>query len=387
MGTPAGGKPDASAFLELVGDYHVGVYGRVEVVRARLRPGVIGTDPEVRAALKAWGGQAWVDDAPFQPEIVLVRPVAAAPDRWALYVGMFLLTLLTTMAAGAFHQDLDPVGTRFLSLGGLALPYPTRIDLRTLWIGASFALPFLAILFCHEAGHYVAARKHRIPVTPPFFIPFPPWFSIVGTLGAFIRIKGPTVRRTELLDVAVAGPLASFLLSIPALLIGLSLSRMSAVPAADVAAPFMVGFAGSTIRLGDGVLLHACGSLMFGESFGSAPIFLHPLAFAGWLGLFVTALNLMPLGQLDGGHILYGLFRHPGQEWAARAFLLVLIPLGWFWWGWWLWGIGALAVNRGRLRHPPVLLPNVPLPRGRRLLGWFAILIFFLTFVPMPLAL
>ena len=381
MSPTESGKPDTSAFLSLVGYYHIGVYGRVEIVRARLLPGVRGTDPEVLAALRAWGGQAYVDEVDSEAEVVLVRPIVDRRDRWIFYAAMFLITLVTTMAAGAFQQGVDPMRL----VGNPWVPLPSGLSPRALWVGAVFAIPFLGILLGHESGHYLAARKHRIPVTPPCFIPFPPWYSIVGTLGAFIRIKGPTVRRSELLDVAATGPVVSFLLSIPVLVIGLGLSRAT-FGQVDPATPFLIYFGGNAVRIGDGPLLHLLGRLIFPGAFGSVPIVLHPLAFAGWLGLFVTALNLMPLGQLDGGHILYCLWSQPGQLRAAWVFVLVLVPLGTLWWGWWLWGGGALLVNRGRLRHPPVLLPNVPLDPTRRLVARLAILIFFLTFVPVPLA-
>jgi Zn-dependent protease len=384
MGPPEPGKPDASAFLSLVGDYRIGVYGGVEIIRARLLPGVSGSDPAVLAALESWGGQAFVDTEVSEPEVVLVRPIAQKREPWLLYVATFLLTLFTTMAAGAFQQDLDPVGLRPFTSWEIALP--TGVNLRALWAGAIFALPFMGILLCHEFGHYFAAKRHKIPVTPPCFIPFPPWYSIVGTLGAFIRIKGPTVRRSELLDVAVWGPIASFFLSIPVLLIGLWLSQPAIGPTPALT-PFVVRFGYTNVWLGDGPLLHLLGMLVFPGQFGLGPIVLHPLAFVGWLGLFVTALNLMPLGQLDGGHILYCLWTQPGQERAARVFVLLLIPLGWYWWGWWLWGGGALLVNRGRLAHPPVLLPNAPLDARRRLVARLAILAFLLTFVPVPVSL
>jgi hypothetical protein len=384
MGPPETGKPDASAFLGLVGDYRIGVYGRVEIIRARLLPGVNGTDPEVLDALRSWGGQAYVDHAPDEPEVVLVRPIAQEREPWLLYVVMFLLTLLTTLAAGAFQQDLDPVGLRPFTQWEIALP--TGVNLRALWAGAIFAVPFLGILLCHESGHYFAAKKHRIPVTPPCFIPFPPWYSIVGTLGAFIRIKGPTVRRSELLDVAAWGPAASFVLSIPVFLVGLWLSHPAIGPH-DPFTPFVVRFGYTNVWLGDGLLLHLLSSLVFPGQLALGPIVLHPLAFVGWLGLFVTALNLMPLGQLDGGHILYCLWTQPGQERAARVFVLLLLPLGWFWWGWWLWGGGALLVNRGRLAHPPVLLPDVPLDPKRRLVARLAVVVFLLLFVPIPVSL
>jgi membrane-associated protease RseP (regulator of RpoE activity) len=153
-----------------------------------------------------------------------------------------------------------------------------------------------------------------------------------------------------------------------------------------VAAPFFIRFGGELVWLGTTPLLQLLG-WVFVPDFGSDPVLLHPLAFAGWLGLFVTALNLMPLGQLDGGHILYSLWDQRGQERAARIFLLVLLPLGLLWWGWWVWGVAALLVNRGRLRHPPVLQPLVPLDPRRRRLARFAILMFFITLPPVPLAL
>ena len=380
------GKPDASAFLGVVGDYHIGHYGAVEVVRARLHPELRGNDPEVLEALAAWGGEVHVEDDEDGANVVLIRPTESARDRWWVHVALLLATLLTTLAAGALLQGVDPVRTVFYPIGKSSLlPVPTGIDPRALWRGALFALPFLGILLAHESGHYLAARRHRVPVTLPFFIPFPPWYSLVGTLGAFIRIKGPTVRRSVLLDIAAAGPLASFLLSLPAFLIGLALSEPAA-GTASAATPFMIRFASESVHIGNGPLLHVLGLLYFPDTFGSVPILLHPLAFAGWLGMFITALNLLPLGQLDGGHILYCLWGRPRQVRAARLFVVALVPLGLVWWGWWLWGGAALLVNRGRLSHPPVLQPTRPLDPLRALAAYAAILIFFLTFVPIPLS-
>jgi hypothetical protein len=389
-GTP--GKPDANEgtevdrgrIFELAADYRIAVQGDAEVVRARLLPGLGGDDPQVRAALAAWGGESYVQDDQWGTEVILMRPIEGAPPtRWRLHFWLFVLTAFTTLAAGALMQGVDPLRTLYLAGGWLGVP--TAVNGRGLWQGASFAFPFLAILLCHESGHYFAARRHKIPVTPPYFLPMPPFLSLVGTMGAFIRIKGPTVRRSVLFDVGAAGPYASFLLSIPVLLVGFALSGPVARQS-DLATPFFVRFAGETIWLGNAPLIHLLGSLYFPD-LGGAAILLHPLAFAGWLGLFVTALNLMPLGQLDGGHILYSLWDQPGQERAARAFVLLLIPLGMLWWGWWVWGAAALLVNRGRLRHPPVLQPLVPLDPRRRRLAWFAILIFFLTLPPIPIAL
>jgi len=387
------GKADASLhaevdrgrIFELASDYRIAVQGEAELVRARLLPGLGGDDPQVRAALAAWGGEAYVQEDDWGTEVVLMRPIEGAPPtRWRVHFWLFVLTAFTTLAAGALMQGIDPLRTRFLAGGWIGVP--TTVNGRALWQGATFALPFLAILLVHESGHYFAARRHKIPVTPPYFLPIPPWISLVGTLGAFIRIKGPTVRRSVLFDVGAAGPYASFLLSIPVLLVGLALSEPVAREA-TLATPFFVRFDVQTVVwLGNAPLLHLLGSLFF-PGFGSEAVLLHPIAFAGWLGLFVTALNLMPLGQLDGGHILYALWDQPGQERAAHVFLLVLFPLGLLWWGWWVWGVAALLVNRGRLRHPPVLQPLAPLDPRRRRLARFAILIFFLTLPPLPIAL
>ena len=200
-----------------------------------------------------------------------------------------------------------------------------------------------------------------------------------------IRLQGPTVRRAGLFDIGAAGPVASFLLSVPLLAVGLGLSEV--VPAeSSLTAPFLVQFVGQPVWLGSGLLTSGM-ALMFGpEGALSGALVLHPLAFAGWLGLFVTALNLLPIGQLDGGHVLYALLRD-GQRRPARIFLLALIPLGFLWWGWWAWAALLAVLHRGKLVHPPVLQPAPEVGRFRSVLGWALVLVFFLTFVPVPLAL
>lgn len=252
-------------------------------------------------------------------------------------------------------------------------------------MGASFALPLMGVLLAHEMGHYLAALHHRVRATLPFFIPFPAYYSVVGTLGAFIRIKSPTVRRPILFDVGVAGPLASFALSVPILLVGLTLST-PVVGSPELLTLFVVRFAGEPILIGTGLVSGGLAALALPGTFGEMPILLHPVAFAGWLGLFVTALNLLPFGQLDGGHVLYALA--PGwQATAGRLFLGALLPLGVLWWGWWLWGGVALLLSRRRVAHPPVLQEMVGLGRRRQILAWVAIVIFFLSFCPIPVRL
>ena len=191
------------------------------------------------------------------------------------------------------------------------------------------------------------------------------------------------MRRASLFDIGASGPVASFLVSIPLLIVGLMLSETVSGPA-SLSTPFVVRFAGETVWIGNTPLAHLLATWVLPEAAGSAPIVLHPLAFAGWLGHFLTALNLLPLGQLDGGHILYALLGER-QETAARIFLVALLPLGFLWWGWWFWGAAAYLVNRGRLLHPPVLQPRVPLDPVRRGLALFAILMFFLALAPVPI--
>jgi membrane-associated protease RseP (regulator of RpoE activity) len=148
--------------------------------------------------------------------------------------------------------------------------------------------------------------------------------------------------------------------------------------------PYAIDFVGQRILLGNGLAAHAMASLFGPGDLGETLILLHPLALVGWLGLFVTALNLLPFGQLDGGHILYAIAPNRHRL-AARVFFLMLIPLGAIWWGWWAWGILVLFVNRGRIEHPTVIQKAADVGRLRSALGWALIVMFFLTLVPVPL--
>jgi membrane-associated protease RseP (regulator of RpoE activity) len=237
-------------------------------------------------------------------------------------------------------------------------------------------------------GHYVAARWHRMQVTPPFFIPFPAYVSIVGTLGAFIRLRSPLLGRRPLLDIGVAGPLAGFVLSALAAVIGLAGSGpISAVTGAGTAAPapYVVSFLGTQIWVGGSLFLHGTETLVLGDA-ASSTVLLSPIALAGWFGLFVTALNLLPLGQLDGGHILYAL--DPAmQQRVSWTVLLVLMPLGVAWPGWWVWATLVFLVGRGRMAHPPVWRAETPLDRRRTVLAWTAFGVLVVTFVPRPFVL
>jgi hypothetical protein len=375
-------EPD---WLGLVSAFHVAVLGNEQVVRGRLKDGLDRDSPEVRSLAASWPGRMWL--APGEDggwSLVLVRELRPPkPIRWGLHLLLFGLTVLTTMAAGALMRGVDPFMTRMVTLGTAGFPLPTGIDWGGLLLGLPFSSAFLAILLVHELGHFFTARAHGVDATPPFFIPFPPYLSVVGSLGAFIRLRSVMVRRSQLLDVGASGPWASFLLSLSALVIGLP--RSSLVPGyADTLTPFAIRFMGEPIWLGSGLVTSALAWLLLPGTPGSDLIHLHPLAFAGWLGMFITALNLLPLGQLDGGHILYAASPER-QPLLARLFLLALLPLGWLWWGWWFWGFIAVYLSRGRLAHPPVLQPWVELDPVRRWLALGAFLIFFLSLPIVPI--
>ena len=365
-------------------DFRVGVFGDSEVVRGTLHPHVREGDPELKRVLAGWPGSHYLAPTEEGLELVLVRPgVGRERPRLGLHLLLLGLTLFTTLMAGALLNGVDPLQARPLELGPAWIPVPTTVEWPALLEGGAFALTLLTILLAHELGHYVAARLHRIPVSLPYFIPFPAYFSIVGTLGAFIRLKGPTARRGVLFDVGASGPWVSFLISIPALLGGLALSDL--VPGYP-GAPFVISFAGEPVWIGGSLGTMVATEIFFPGAVDVESIALHPVAFAGWVGLFVTSLNLLPFGQLDGGHVLYALWGRR-QRWIGYGFLCALVPLGFVWWGWWLWGGVAVFLSRGRIEHPPVLQDRIPLSPLRRTLAFGAILIFFLTFVPLPLTL
>jgi membrane-associated protease RseP (regulator of RpoE activity) len=239
----------------------------------------------------------------------------------------------------------------------------------------------MTILLGHELGHYFVGRARGMDVSPPYFIPAPTWINFIGTFGAFIRLRSVVVNRIVLLEVGAGGPIASFLLSIPFTLLGLSWSRQSGALAAEATAPYVVSFAGHAIWLGDSLLFHFLRTVALP---GEGVVQLHPIAFAGWIGLFITALNLVPLAQLDGGHILYALVGN-AQRYFGLAFLALLLVLGRTWWGWWLWAGLIVVIGRGSIRHPSVFDPEPPVTGPRRLVGWLCILIFVITFMPLPL--
>jgi membrane-associated protease RseP (regulator of RpoE activity) len=231
--------------------------------------------------------------------------------------------------------------------------------------GLSFSLTLMFILLAHEMGHYLYARHYRVYATPPFFIPFP---SLIGTLGAFIRIKGPIPTRTALFDIGIAGPIAGFIPSCAAVLMGLSLSH-----------PLMFGSTPLDNEPGFPLAFQLAARLLhLGVPLTS--LSLHPVAVAGWVGMFATALNLLPGGQLDGGHILFSVFPKL-HKWVSLAVVVALVPLAKYCWiGWVIWAVVLWLTSH----HPPISSrPEISAPR--KWLAVLAIAMLGLAFTPTPI--
>jgi hypothetical protein len=352
----------------------------LEVVQGRLHEGLPLSDPGVAEWLRDWPGRSYARESPVGVELTLARRIRPRTrERWWLHLLLFLLTLAATTVAGAFLRPGDPLGAALAGAGVLAIPVPTVVHPAAFAPGLWFSLPLLLILGVHEAGHYALARRHGMDVSPPFFIPGPWFLNLIGTFGAFIRLRSPLLNRTVLLDVGAAGPLASFALSVPVTLAGLALSRV--LPAAEGGGRIGVPIFAEHIHLGESAVFALLRALSPMASAGFVE--LHPLAFAGWLGFFFTGLNLFPVGQLDGGHIVYALSGR-AHRLAGVATLLLLALLATQWIGWLVWGAVILAFGRGRLGHPALFDPVFPLDPARRVAGWACVALFFLTLVPIP---
>ncbi len=328
-----------------------------------------------------------VSDPPRESPEEHLGPSEDSPREpwWEPWVStlLVLLTIGTTLTSGALLQGVDPLGLEFRTLSGIPLWWPTRLSFPELLSGATFSLPFVTILLVHEWSHRIAARRYGVRTSLPFLIPFPAHISVVGTLGGFIRLRSAIPSRRALLDVGLSGPLSSLLLSIPILAVGLVLSVPSDLPARE-GLPFVILFQDIPIRLGEPMLTRGLLALLPVEMAGAA-LHLHPLAFAGWLGLILTFLNLLPLGQLDGGHILYAL--HPGrQRWWSRATVGIFLVLGFQWAGWWAWAVVMLLLGRGRAL-PPDAVGAEPTPdRLRRVLAWLVMASLLLLLPPIPIS-
>lgn len=240
----------------------------------------------------------------------------------------------------------------------------------TLANGPFYAACLLGILVVHEGGHYFMCRRYRVPSTLPYFIPLPPMISFIGTLGAVIRMRLVTGERRTLYDIGIAGPLAGLCVAIPVSCWGLAHSTVVANPPP-----------GASIELGDSVLFLLLQRIFIGPVGPGQDVLLHPVALAGWTGLFVTGLNLIPVGMLDGGHVVYGLLGRRAI-WVNLAAMLGIATLGIFVFRFWLgWFVLLLIIG---VRHPAAALPGGEFDRRRLLLGLATLILFALCFVPRP---
>ncbi|RUL87035.1 site-2 protease family protein [Tautonia sociabilis] len=335
----------------------------VRIFRGRLREPAASVYAKLKHALGEGAAPSVQADEQFCASIVLLPgPVvdAAAEPHGSPWVNwlLFALTVVTTTWAGAAHQGID------------LLAEPGRFG-----AGLPYALGLLSILGVHELGHYFTARHHRIRVTPPYFIPVP--FAL-GTFGAFIQLRSPAEDRRALFDVAVAGPLAGLAVAVPTLLIGLRSSAIVAPPA-GAAAGVMHGGA----DVGSSVMLALLAKLSFGPALLEGHLLqLSPLAFAGWLGLMVTALNLLPIGQLDGGHIARAMFGRRAGETIGSVAMWTLLLLGLFVWpGLLTWAVIIFFIAG---RGAPPLDDLTPLTPARRWLGYATFAVLALILAPLP---
>jgi Zn-dependent protease len=349
-----------------------------EVIDALVHPGHAAPSSGLADALAAWPGDYYWSEEAGGRWLVLTRRTRVVTERWWLHVALFALTVVMTTIAGAVLQGRAEVNDTWgLLRGRLAFVGDPG---HALMSGLAFSIPLVAILLAHELGHYVTARRYLLDVSPPYFLPVPLWPSFIGTMGAFIRLRTFLSDRRQLFDVGVAGPLAGFALALPALLVGLHLSHPLPRDSGMSGMLLMVGSPTELLRLGDSFVTLLARWAVHGNL---GPVLVHPLAFAGLLGMFVTMINLMPMAQLDGGHILYAAFPRWHRR-AALSFWIVVLLLGTWWIGWYIWAGLVLAVSRGRLDHPTVLEAGRPLPRSRRRLAWAALALFLVTFMPVP---
>jgi membrane-associated protease RseP (regulator of RpoE activity) len=292
------------------------------------------------------------------------QPPAKFQDRVWRHALLFVLTLGTTTLAGLDHYAsfASDFGSRRLSFSLFEL----------LAGGLWYSLTILVILGCHELGHYFACRYYDVDASLPYFLPLPIAFS--GTLGAFIRIREPIPSKRMLFDIGIAGPIAGFVIAVPALFLGLWLSRLAVFPSDS-----------GGWELGEPLLFRLAAWLVWGDVPSGYTINMHPMAFAAWFGLLATALNLFPIGQLDGGHISYAVLgRHSSHVTLAMIPLgLVLVSFSVSWTVWLIITVAMLLVF-GR-HHPRTFDEGVPLDRGRKWLALFAVLMLVLSFTPAPI--
>jgi membrane-associated protease RseP (regulator of RpoE activity) len=280
------------------------------------------------------------------------RPARKVPVVPRANLLLLCATIVTTTIVGTFWAGVDLTA------------HPLQI-----YRGFLFSLPLLTILGVHEMGHYLTSRRWGVRATLPYFIPAP---SLIGTFGAVIKMKSPMPNKRALVEIGAAGPIAGFVVAVIASIIGLNMSEV--VPVSEVKAG---------ISLGEPLIFSIICRVALGQLHSGYQVVLHPIASAGWLGFFVTALNLLPIGQLDGGHITYALFGRK-HILIGRLTLLALLALGVAsrWLGWFVFAVFVRLLLG--MKHPPPVDPYTPLDERGRKIGWFALLLFVLSFTPLP---
>jgi Zn-dependent protease len=295
-------------------------------------------------------------------------PSFFAQNRVWLNILLFVITVLSTFIFGLSWSAGYKYSDTLLGNTQLAPDPAILMDPEIITLSLVYALVLIGILLGHELGHFLTCRYYNIDATLPYFIPAP---TLIGTLGAFIKIRSPITKKQQLFDIGIAGPLTGFILSIPAIIYGLSFSKVIPSLPRDEALIF-----------GEPLLLKIVGSFIFKgipEGFDVVP---HPVAFAGWVGVLVTSLNLFPVGQLDGGHVIYALLGQKSRK-IAPFILGVFVVMGVFFWiGWFVW---ALLIFFLGLRHPHIVDEDKTLSPGRRTIGYLMLIIFILSFIPDPI--
>jgi membrane-associated protease RseP (regulator of RpoE activity) len=306
-----------------------------------------------------------ITEQPEVPEVWL-----PAPPRDPLWrnILLFLLTVYTTTFAGRDHYL-----SFYLGFGGGFNPYTgSELWIRGLW----YSVPILAILGCHELGHYYACRFYGVAASRPYFLPMP--LVLTGTLGAFIRIRQPIRSKRELFDIGVAGPIAGFVIAVPVLFMGMYLSKVEAIPS---------DYQGPLFWLGEPLLFKLAAWLTFGHVADGFTVTMHPVAFAAWFGMLATALNLFPIGQLDGGHISYAVL---GRKSSFVTLFMVACLIGLAFWShsWFVWaGLTVMMLLVFGPHHPRTPDEAVPLDSTRKAVAVFAVIMFILCFTPAPIEL
>lgn len=288
-------------------------------------------------------------------------------NRTWLNVVLFVLTMGSCYFVGMSWSLSYKYADALDKLDQVSISLEMIKDPQIIGLSLAYTLVLLTILLAHEMGHYLTCRHYGLDASLPFFIPAP---TLIGTMGAFIKIKSPVRTKKQLFDIGIAGPLAGFVLALPALIYGLSLSKVVAnIPDEG------------TIIFGEPLLLKILGSVFFPNLAEGTDIVLHPIAFTGWVGILVTALNLFPIGQLDGGHILYSLLG-PRTRKLAPVFLIAFLVMGVFFWiGWFLWAVLIYFLG---LKHPRIWDDHNRLSMGRQIMGIVILIIFILSFIPDP---